>query len=51
MAAVYAGGDRAGGGEPITIHGAPDDTVKVRDLARLLKAMKRDFIITKGDLR
>lgn len=51
MAAVYAGGERAGGGEPITIHGAPDDTVKVRDLARLLKAMKRDFILTKGDLR
>lgn len=45
------GGAAGGGGAPITIHGTPDDTVKVRDLGRLLKSMKRDFVITKGDLR
>lgn len=53
MAQVYSetrGGDSGAGG-PIVIHGAPDDTVKVRDLAKLLRTMKRDFIITKGDLR
>lgn len=46
-----SGGTAGGNGAPITIHGAPDDTVKVRDLGRLLRSMKRDFVITKGDLR
>lgn len=41
----------AGSGAPIVLQGTPDDTVKLRDLARLLKSMRRDFVLTKGDLR
>lgn len=46
-----SGGGGASTGGQIVIYGSPDDTVKVRDLARLLRSMKRDFLITKGDLR
>lgn len=34
----------AGRGAPVHIHGTPDDTVKMRDLAGLLKKMGRDFV-------
>lgn len=45
------GANGGASGAPIVLNGAPDDTVKLRDLAKLLKTMKRDFVITKGDLR
>lgn len=52
MAQVYAGGrggDNTGG--PIVLNGRPDDVVKLRDLAGLLRKLNRDFVITKGDLK
>lgn len=36
-------GNVASGGAPVHIHGAPDDTVKLRDLADLLRKMGRNF--------
>lgn len=32
-----------GGGEAVHIHGTPDDTIKLRDLARVLKRLNRNF--------
>lgn len=36
-------GAASSGGTPVHIHGAPDDTVKLRDLADLLRKMGRNF--------
>lgn len=35
-------GSRGGGGAPVHIHGEKDDTIKLRDLPRVLKQMHRD---------
>lgn len=43
------GGGAAGssGGTPVHIHGSPDDTIKLRDLPRVLKQLGRDFVMVK----
>ena len=43
LKAQLADGGMGGGGGTVHIHGKPDDSVRLRDLAALLKKMNRNF--------